>query len=313
MSISFAASAIAVLLAATTLPAGAGVIDDFFHQYRNAVQSGERSASVVIDNDSLLLNKDDGFYSSGFKADLRYTRHGTSRSTTYGWRLGQDLYTASDIKLPPSMIAPNDHPYAGWLYTGFYRESHVDDGRSFKAGIDVGCLGRCAGGEWTQKTLHRLLDQPLPAGWDHQIKSEFGVMLHAEQSAARWSIAPYADLTPSARVRLGNVHTDASAGLRLRVGHLNGLPRQDTLHGFMRVEGSAVGYNATLQGGYFSDGDPHTVSPRRFVSEAEVGMVWKKGSLGTGISLVRRSSEVRGLSNSQGAQNFLRLTAQYAF
>ena len=72
-----------------------------------------------------------------------------------------------------------------------------------------------------------------------------------------------------------------------------------------------VGYNATLQGGYFSDNNSHTVEPQRLVGEAEAGVMWSDGAYGAKVGLVRRSNEIEYLPNSIGAQNYLRLLFSY--
>lgn len=283
-----------------------------FADYRKVQEAGTVTHVLDIDNDTLLLNSNDGLYTSG----LRYTRRHALREagalTVFGWRIGQELYTASDIKLSPEQVGPPDHPYAGWLYGGFFKEVHRADGSRTKFGVDVGCIGPCAGGEWTQTQFHRVIDQPLPKAWSQQVKNELGVVLHAEVAPVRWSLGPSADLTPSLNARFGNIFTDAGAGLLFRTGRLSVLPGQRTLHAFLRADARAVGYNATLQGGYFSNGNPHTVDPKRFVGEAEVGMVWVGETFGAKLSLTRRSNEIRGLPNSEGAQSYLQLQFSYS-
>jgi hypothetical protein len=282
-------------------------VDDF----RRVRAEGQTSHILNIDNDSLLLDRRDGFYTSGLFYTQRYALREATRQTVFGWRIGQELYTPSDINLPPALVGPPNHPYAAWLFGGMFKEVHRDDGSQARFGIDVGCLGPCAGGEWTQRTLHRILNQPLPQGWSRQVRNELGVVLHADVAPVRWSIGKAVDVTPSIKGRFGNIYTDVGAGVVLRAGRLNVFSDQPTLHGFLRLDGRAVAYNASLQGGYFSDGNPHTVSPKRAVGEVEGGMVWNRGAFGVAASLVRRSNEVRELSNSVGAQTYVRLQFSY--
>ncbi|GAB3553475.1 lipid A deacylase LpxR family protein [Noviherbaspirillum agri] len=282
-----------------------------FAGYSAVRDNGRVSHVLDIDNDTLLLNRNDGFYSSGMRYTRRYALRDGNALTVFSWRIGQELYTASDIKLPPEQVGAPDHPYAGWLFGGFFKEEHRANGSRKKLGIDIGCIGPCAGGEWTQTQFHRVINQPLPQAWSRQVKNEFGVVLHAEAAPVRWALGPSADLTPNVTARFGNVFTDAGAGFLLRAGRLNVMPGQRTLHAFLRADARAVGYNATLQGGYFSKGNPHTVDPKRFVGEAEVGMVWAGETFGAKVSLARRSNEIRGLPNSVGAQSYLQLQFSY--
>jgi hypothetical protein len=301
-----------VLLAAACSHADAGSFGNMVEDFRKAAAEGKTTHLVDIDNDTLLLNRQDGFYTSGVRYTQQYTLDAAAQSTTFGWRLGQELYTASDIKLPPELLQPVDHPYAGWLYGGVFKETHRLDGTHEKFGVDIGCLGPCAGGNWTQTNFHRLINQPLPQAWSTQMKNEPGVVLHADFAPVRWTFGPSIDVTPNLHGRFGNIFTDAGAGATLRAGRLNLLPGRSTLHGYVRIDARAVGYDATLQGGYFSKDNPHTVRPKRLVGEAELGMAWNSAPYGISVSIVRRSNEIRDLSNAIGAQNFARLQFSYS-
>jgi lipid A 3-O-deacylase len=300
-----------VLLVATSAHALSGTVGNTLEEFNKAWTEGKTTHVLLIDNDSLLLKKDDGLYTSGLRYTQRYAVGDPTRSTVAGWRIGQELYTASDINLPPSRVRAPDHPYAGWLYGGIFKETFHADGRHRKLGFDIGCLGPCAGGEWTQNQLHRLLNQPLPQGWSRQVKNEAGAVLYADIAPVRWHAGSSVDITPNLHGRFGNIFTDAGAGVTVRAGQLNQLPDQPTIHGYLRLDGRAVGYNATLQGGYFSENNVHTVTPKRFVGEAEIGMVWNFAPYAVNIAIIRRGNEVRDLPSSVGMQNFARLQFSY--
>ncbi|MFZ6767097.1 lipid A-modifier LpxR family protein [Undibacterium sp. Di26W] len=299
---------LAALLARPVL-ADAGMPSwDEFKQVR---QTGKTVLQLDIDNDSLLLKKDDGFYTSGNRIGQTTTQADALQSLTYGWRFGQDLYTASDIKLLPRQIAKIDHPYAGWLYAGMFREKSEATGKSLKLGLDLGCLGPCAGGEWSQTHLHRLINQPLPQGWSTQVRNEWGMVLTGEFSPGRLLPFSGVDVAPRFKGHFGNIFTDAGAELLFRAGSLNTLPEQAANYGFLRTEVKAVAYNASIQGGYFNK-QANAVSPKTMVGEVEIGYLWRNDQYGLSASIIRRSNEIRELSNGQGAQNFARLQFFYA-
>jgi lipid A 3-O-deacylase len=282
-------------------------------EYRQVSTLGKSAYLLDIDNDSLLMQKNDGFYSSGLRLSRQFDLADGGQTVSYGWRIGQDIYTASDIRLQPAQIGERDHPYAGWMYGGLYRKVERADGSHLTFGLDIGCLGPCAGGEWTQTNLHRLLHQPEPQGWSTQVRNEAGAVLHADIAPLRWKPASWLDITPNFRARFGNIFTDAAAGVTLRAGQLYLTPgQQGTVHGLLRLEERLVGYNATLQGGYFSSNNVRTVSPNRAVGEIELGVVWHSARYQVMASVVRRGSEIRGLPESAGAQNFARLQFVYA-
>lgn len=299
------------LLLALPILAQAESASSFWHDFQAAQAQGVVSHQFEIDNDSLLLRDRDGLYTSGGRYTQQYAMRTPDRLDQYGWRIGQAIYTPSDIKLAPAAISRSDHPYAGWLYGGVFRAAHFADGRNYRYGLDLGCVGPCAGGEWVQSRLHHLIDQPQPQGWSQQIKNELGTVLYADYAPRRWQITRWIDVTPSVHGRFGNVYTDAGASLLLRSGRLNLLPDQPSLHGFMRFDARAVGYNAMLQGGYFSSGNPRTVVPKRLVGEAEIGVAWNNAPFALSASIVRRSTEISALSNAAGAENFARLLFSY--
>lgn len=289
----------------------ANPISEIWQQYSAAWKDGKLTYALDIDNDSLLLRDKDGLYSSGAEVSVRAVQLTNGKANIAGWRLGQQIYTPTDIKLPPSQVGPPDHPYAGFIFTGWFAQAHQADGGFLKSSIDIGCIGPCAGGEQTQKSLHRLIDEPEPQGWSRQIKNEVGLVLGVAYAPARVVLSEKADLQPSLQGRFGNIFTDATVGGVLRFGNLGRLPQDKTLHLFTRLDIRAVVYNATLEGGLFSNNSPHTVEPKKVVGEAEIGLMWRGTHFGGSAGFVRRSNEIRDFPNSLGSQSLARVQLTY--
>ena len=282
---------------ASDLPVSSAEIARLFAQ-------GRPVTSIDIDNDSLLLDQSDGFYTSGLGLSRSYRLPSESGWQSLGWRLGQQIYTASDVRLRPDQISPFDRPYAGWLFAGgWVRAEHVD-GSEVAAGVDLGCIGPYAGGSLIQDVTHRWLSQPEPRSWSTQIRNEFGVVMHAGGRASFWKLAPNWSLQPGLAFRLGNIFTDLTADATLRAGPA-------VHYGFMRAAVRAVGYDATLQGGLFSDAEVRTVKPRRWTNELELGFQWFRPQWGLRLSVIRRSNEINGLAARAGSQSFLRVSISW--
>ena len=280
-------------------------------QAQSVMERGRAIWMIELENDSFLLNKDDKFYTAGDHLQKTYVLQTDLHSEEYGWHIAQDLYTASDVKLLPSQLAPNDHPYAGWLYGGIFNNNADVTGKSWRWGIDLGCFGQCAGGARTQAQLHRLINQPLPQGWSTQYHNELGLVLSGEMSPGRLLPFPDVDITPKVHARFGNIFTDAGAELVVRYGNLNNLPYQPASYGFLRGDVKLVGYNATIEGAYFSN-DTHTVTAKRTGGEVELGYLWQANKFGASASIFRRANEIKQMSNGVGNQNIVRLQFFYA-
>ena len=274
-------------------------------------EEGRPVSTLEIDNDSLLFSRADSFYTSGLRYSRGYRLNTGEGWRFAGWRLGQQLYTPSDVRIPPARLNPLDRPYAGWLYGGFFYTVINADGSELAFGLDVGCLGPCAGGRATQSFIHKVLDQPEPRGWSSQQGHEPGVVLRVGGRAPFWRFHPNADLRPGISLRAGNIFTDLSAEATLRAGRLQVSADGAGLYGFARGSVRVVGYDATLQGGLFSDMEARTVRPKRFTAEWELGLQWQQRSWACRLSVIRRGNEIVGLPESLGQQDFLRLVVSY--
>jgi lipid A 3-O-deacylase len=144
-----------------------------------------------------------------------------------GFSVGQEIYNPSVLWEPGPI--PDDRPYAGWLYAGLALQSPVLDAdrgrrrdRLDHVEVDLGAIGPSALGEPAQNLVHRVLAIREAQGWGNQVGGQPGYMLTRE---SRWRVASGSlgeglgwDLLPRARLRAGNVRTDATAGALARAG-----------------------------------------------------------------------------------------------
>ncbi len=240
---------------------------------------------------------------------------------SYTLYLGHSMYTPSDIRLKADQIPPGERPYAAWVYFGFYRELFASDGRYWRYGLDLGCIGGCAQGERLQTFIHRnITHSPIPEGWGAQIHNELGVVFRYEYVPGSWQPAPFLELTPHVQFGAGNIQTYAGAGVTLRLGKFRSnyltqwhsshplealaaaqgvksdagwqlwKSRDDfDLYWFLRLHGDAVAYNALQQGGMFNRSSPHIGRARPFIVEGESGVAAHYGDISFSFSLVRRN------------------------
>ena len=240
---------------------------------------------------------------------------------SYTLYLGHSMYTPSDIKLAPEQIPSSDRPYAAWAYFGFYRELFASDGRYWRYGLDLGCIGPCARGESLQTFIHRkVTGSPIPQGWGAQVRSEPGVVFRYEYVPGSWQPLPHLDLTPHLQFGAGNIQIYAGTGATLRLGRFRSnyhtqwhsnhplqalaaaegvksdagwqlWKRKDDfdLYWFARLHGDAVAYNALQQGGMFNRSSPHIGRARPLIVEGESGVALHRGDFSLSVSLVRRN------------------------
>jgi hypothetical protein len=260
--------------------------------------------SVVWEND-VFAGRDDN-YTNGFRmawmspessvpesvdwvADhlLHFSPTGKRRVSV---AIGQSMFTPDNIKT--ATLIRDDRPYAGWLYGSVGAVS--DTGKQLdNVMLTVGMVGPASQAEGVQKFVHEQVNSQDPKGWDNQLRDELGVNLAFERKwRSMYQLSPFGlglDATPHVGVNLGNVNTDASAGMTFRLGYdlpsdygpprirpsLPGsdffVPTQD-LGGYLFAgfDGRAVARNIFLDGNTFRDS--HSVEKEPIVGSLQAGI-----------------------------------------
>ncbi|MEM1140141.1 MAG: lipid A deacylase LpxR family protein [Pseudomonadota bacterium] len=232
----------------------------------------------------------------------------------YGFSLGHSIYTPVDTEL--TIPLPDQHPYAGWLY-GEYSLQRRWSGGLDELIVQLGIVGEAAGGEWVQNNVHDLVNGEQVEGWDNQLDNEPGLLIAFDRRFRRIrdlskveALGFGMDVTPNLGVAVGNVLTQASAGLTLRLGQ--DLPDdfgparvRPALSGggffnpasrfgwyaFAGVEGRAVAQNIFLDGNTFSDSQ--SVDKFPLVADFQVGLALQMGDMQLAYTYVTRSEEFK--------------------
>ena len=230
---------------------------------------------VLWANDFFFLT--DRYYTNGVEIEYHRQQLGNSvlsrllfdplvdSKPIYSLVLKHEIYTPRNVLGDPSF---NDRPYAGVLLLGFKGAFYdVDHQYVLSSTIQAGLLGRWAGGQFVQNGIHFLLpaSEPIP-GWDFQIHQDVLLSYLVDYQKLLLDRGDF-QIDALAATSLGLPLTDFSGGIRLRYGkgvtfftpqHL--LSVEGMQYNFF-AEASAryVVYDATLQGGVFNRGSPHTI------------------------------------------------------
>lgn len=312
----------AVALVALALPAHARDTGE-----SAAPRPDERGTYTLVWENDVFLGTDRN-YTNGFRASYlsdTFVRNGPegyiaknifgidqTAAVRRGIAIGHSIFTPQDIGETGPL--PDQHPYAGWLYGEYSavidRKDEVD-----QISLQIGIVGPSAKGEFIQNNVHDEIGSPEARGWDNQIRDEIGVVLAYDKrlrSIARLGDDDLGlDLTPNFGATVGNVHTNARAGLTLRVGqdlrNDFGPPRVRPSQGgagyfnpiddfswyvFAGVEGRVVGHNIFLDGSLFDKSSP-SVDSNRFVADFQGGAVIQYGSTQLALTYVERTDEFK--------------------
>lgn len=273
--------------------------------YPFTIISREQFLRINFDND--ILDNTDHFYTNGIR--IEYVGHQVSQiplkylmlpywgtgTNYYGIGIVQNMYTPSTTKSLVNMSG--DRPYAAYLCLTYFKISNDPVKKTrFSSELDLGVIGPSSGGDFVQTTFHSAVPtNNEPVGWEYQIQDDLVVNYNVMIEKGIVSMRTF-DLNLNGAGSLGTLYSNLSGGLSLRAGLINpyfsrlwvtpasvnkaaGL-RNVEIYFFMKMNGSVVGYDATLQGGVFNHSSAYTISSgdiSRFMFNGSAGMTISVG------------------------------------
>jgi len=242
-----------------------------------------------------------------------------------GLSLGQNIYTPENTQITTPQ--PFDRPYAAWLYTGVsfhnYRlpiNAHGDRRipRLDILELNFGVVGPWALGREIQNGFHDLIGVEHADGWDNQIKNEPGLNIIFERKwrfrtgdlESAWAV----EAIPHVGISLGNVFTQANAGVEVRAGYRLPVdfgtslirPTGDSnpiyrhrfnVFVFAAASGRAVARDITLDGNTFRDSPSIDRNP--WVADTAYGFGVGGRRWQVVYTQAARSEEFKGQDDSQ--------------
>jgi hypothetical protein len=205
--------------------------------------------------------------------------HSTDTYTIYSLTLVQDIYTPIEKFYIPDQL-DGDRPFAAYILLGSKKISFEQKcGIKLYSEFQIGILGPAALGEEVQNGIHSLLPTSGEVlGWENQISNS--AMLNYSASIEKmFSITEWFELSGITSAKLGLPFTKAGLGVKTRIGFFEVFPNEFEFLSSkewdafftLSASGSVIGYNATLQGGLFSESVYTLEKINRSVGYATIG------------------------------------------
>ncbi len=207
-----------------------------------------------------------------------------------GFSVIQNIYTPTNPDT--SSILYGDHPFSAYLTIGQFRETYdLTRKIHIKSEFDIGVIGPASFGGQVQSSIHEI----EPVGWRNQVKNDIVInySFMIEKGLLNSSLF---ELNTLGRASVGTLYNKAGGGLNLRFGKF--LP---FYHGpssifenknpggryqfwiFSKTIVDFIAYDATLQGGMFTQNNAYVLSGsdiNRLVLQASVGVAVYYNSIG---------------------------------
>ena len=197
----------------------------------------------------------------------------------YGLSIEHIGFTPDNIK--SEEIQYDDRPFAAAIMLkSFSIATDTIQKSRFVSSLNLGIIGPGAFGKEMQVAIHKATGNTIPGGWQNQIKNDIvlNYELNYEKQLLRYN--NLFSLNASSNAKIGTLYTNASLGLNATIGIIND-PFSSVKHKnkfeiyfFSQAFVSAIGYDATLQGGLFNNKSPYTInSIERFTAQANYGFI----------------------------------------
>jgi lipid A 3-O-deacylase len=243
------------------------------------------------DND--YFTKTDEYYSQGitleyvhpavknfFVTKLLLTPFATAPQ--YGVTFNLFGYTPTSIA--SDSILYGDRPFnANISLKTFSIQSDAVHKQQLSAALSIGVMGKAALGYDIQYNIHRWLKNPLPHGWQHQIKNDIIINYQLNHEKQLISAGNNFLLNSTAEIRLGTLNNKLSTGFNFMAGRFNKrfLPvtykkRKAEYYLYGQSQVNFIGYDASMQGGLFNRKSPYTIAGndiKRVTFQADAGII----------------------------------------
>ena len=239
------------------------------------------------DND--YFTKTDEYYTQGIT--LEYAAPGIKKfplskllikpkqkEIVYGIAIDHYGYTPTSIL--SDEILYNDRPFCGNISLKTFLTATGNTQRITVA-LNTGIIGPAAGGRQMQTGIHRWLKNPLPHGWQYQIKNDVIINYQVKYEQQLINGGSTFLLNGMADIQAGTHNNKISSGFNFMAGHFNSpyakaKSKKVSYYLYAQPQVSVVGYDATLQGGIFNRSSPYTIAAKnisRVTFQGDYGLV----------------------------------------
>ena len=148
--------------------------------------------------------------------------------------------------------------------------------------LSIGLIGPGAFGKEMQVAIHEATGNIIPLGWRNQIKNDLVINYELGYEKQLFQAKNWFSLSGNSALLAGTLYTNASVGLQSTFGIINSpynslnSKKQFQFYGYSQILGSAIIYDATLQGGVFNTRSVYTIADsqiERFTGQFNYGVI----------------------------------------
>ncbi|NBP68154.1 MAG: DUF2219 family protein [Cytophagia bacterium] len=288
---------------------------------KNQKENFNQQITFTGDNNFLLFNGDDGYYTSG--VFLRYDRlrsKSLHKKQVFSFELGQQLYTAYSRKILPNPtsqfpggLSQIDRPVAGYLFAKSSLSTVFNNNILLSVGVSAGSVGNHSYGREIYAFWHSVVGVKSHWNWvwDYQVEDKLGANAHVTVALPVVHNNQRFQLTPVTEATAGTSFTELTQAVVIQYGRLlkmhnssfwqtrlqsNSDPENNTFELFLYLKPAITYqlYNATIEGSrYASEQRGITDKPMSWVGSYTAGLCFAKARYSLSYQFVVQTREAK--------------------
>lgn len=253
--------------------------------------NAEKYFRFHYDND--YFTKSDEYYSQGIGLELvtpvlkkfpvsKLLWQPLKVEAQFGILLNSFGYTPTTIS--KDEILYGDRPFSASInLKTFSSQSDPVHHQQLTTAFTIGVIGPLALGKEMQTGIHRALNNKIPQGWQYQVQNDIVINYQLNYEKQLLAIPNTFSLNSTSEIRIGTLNTKLNTGLSFMTGWFNNRytsvsdsKRKFEIYVFGQGRVNLVGYDASLQGGFFNKNSPYTISRHNIspvVFQADGGLI----------------------------------------
>ena len=243
------------------------------------------------DND--FFTKSDEYYSQGITLDYVAPAVKKFVLTKLLWQpfttmpqygISFNLFGYTPTSIASDNILYGDRPFnANISLKTFLIQSDEVKHQQVAAALSIGVMGPAALGYEIQNNIHKWLKNPLPHGWQYQVRNDIILNYELNYEKQLLSVANNFLLNATAAAKAGTLNDQLSTGFNFMAGRFNkrfaplsSKKRKAEYYFYAQSRINGIAYDASMQGGLFNRKNPYIVSSNditRITFQADAGII----------------------------------------
>jgi lipid A 3-O-deacylase len=258
----------------------------------------KKSHYFRLNYDNDYFGGTDFYYTQGFNLELLSPKlvknpanhlFGKLKNSEQKYGLSLELLAFTPSSIASDEILYGDRPFASMMMLkSFLVSTDTIHKNRLVSVLSIGLIGPSTFSKEVQTKIHEWIGDETPHGWQYQIRNEILLNYEIAHEKKLYQFHNLLALNSNLKLRLGTANTNITGGLSATFGKINSPftsvknKNNFQIYGYLQTLVTAVGFDASLQGGLFDRKSPYVIPNgdiNRFTTQTNFGIIMQYKAL----------------------------------